>query len=203
MKTDRPSKSFGSCKLDESPILKSAQNITNQLPQTPKIDVFIHSFFRLQISILQKWATQLNLRSKAGIFSRVANRRERKGRSGRRTGSLFLIVVLMKIFDSRKRCFLQHTFGLISIMFSLAFSYTTRVSLRANNASKILRHSKSLARFVAASNSDSSSNRPNLSYSYSLCLQIPTIEEMEEVGALLSVLSNPPDAIFLDGGKFE
>jgi len=88
-------------------------------------------------------------------------------------------------------------------MFSLAFSYTTRVSLRANNASKILRHSKSLARFVAASNSDSSSNRPNLSYSYSLCLQIPTIEEMEEVGALLSVLSNPPDTIFLDGGKFE
>jgi hypothetical protein len=27
------------------------------------------------------------------------------------------------------------------------------------------------------------------------------MEEMEEVGALLSVISNPPDVLFLDGGK--
>jgi hypothetical protein len=32
-----------------------------------------------------------------------------------------------------------------------------------------------------------------------LKLQIPTMEDMEEIGALLSVLASPPDVIFLDG----
>jgi hypothetical protein len=34
---------------------------------------------------------------------------------------------------------------------------------------------------------------------YTLKLRIPTSEDMEEMGALLSVLASPPDAIFLDG----
>ena len=34
---------------------------------------------------------------------------------------------------------------------------------------------------------------------YTLKLSIPTSEDMEEMGALLSVLASPPDAIFLDG----
>jgi hypothetical protein len=34
---------------------------------------------------------------------------------------------------------------------------------------------------------------------HTLKLQIPTMEDMEEIGALLSVLASPPDVIFLDG----
>ena len=33
-----------------------------------------------------------------------------------------------------------------------------------------------------------------------LKLSIPTAEDLEEVGAVLAALSNPPDTIFLDGG---
>ena len=33
-----------------------------------------------------------------------------------------------------------------------------------------------------------------------LQLSIPTADELEEVGALLAVLSSPPDVLFLDGG---
>ena len=33
-----------------------------------------------------------------------------------------------------------------------------------------------------------------------LKLSIPTAEDLEEVGALLAALSNPPDTILLDGG---
>jgi hypothetical protein len=35
-----------------------------------------------------------------------------------------------------------------------------------------------------------------------LQLALPTPEELEEVGALLAVLSTPPDVLFLDGGTY-
>lgn len=31
-------------------------------------------------------------------------------------------------------------------------------------------------------------------------LSIPTADDLEDVGALLAVISHPPDALFLDGG---
>jgi hypothetical protein len=34
---------------------------------------------------------------------------------------------------------------------------------------------------------------------FTLSLSVPTMETMEEVGALLAVIANPPDVIFLDG----
>ena len=33
-----------------------------------------------------------------------------------------------------------------------------------------------------------------------LKLSLPTAEDLEEVGALLAAVSNPPDTFFLDGG---
>ena len=35
---------------------------------------------------------------------------------------------------------------------------------------------------------------------FQLNLSIPTVEDMEEVGALLSHLAHPPDCLMLDGG---
>jgi tRNA A37 threonylcarbamoyladenosine biosynthesis protein TsaE len=40
---------------------------------------------------------------------------------------------------------------------------------------------------------------PSTSFHTTLTLHIPTLEAMEEMGALLSVLASPPDAIFLHG----
>jgi hypothetical protein len=61
--------------------------------------------------------------------------------------------------------------------------------------------SRAFKQFVSASSSDPSATTFNPSYS--LCLSIPSSEDMEEVGALISVMSNPPDVLFLDGGKGE
>jgi hypothetical protein len=42
-------------------------------------------------------------------------------------------------------------------------------------------------------------NNQSFSSLFNISLSIPTVETMEEVGALLSVVSQPPDVIFLDG----
>ena len=41
-------------------------------------------------------------------------------------------------------------------------------------------------------------NLPSSSF-FTMSLLIPTMETMEEVGALISIVSQPPDVIFLDG----
>lgn len=46
------------------------------------------------------------------------------------------------------------------------------------------------------------SSLPSDNHHFSLRLTIETAEDMEEIGAMLSVLARPPDVLFLDGGMF-
>jgi hypothetical protein len=46
------------------------------------------------------------------------------------------------------------------------------------------------------------SSKSHDSSTVTLRLSVPTPEEVEEVGALLAVLSSPPDVLFLDGGTY-
>ena len=67
------------------------------------------------------------------------------------------------------------------------FSVPQRGPLTKSEATKAIQSPNS---------SDSANNR-----AYSLCLNIPGVEEMEDVGALLACVSRPPDVLLLDGGK--
>jgi hypothetical protein len=87
------------------------------------------------------------------------------------------------------------------MMFSLVCGFVTQANLRFSSFPRTLGRSRAFTQFVSASSSDPSATTFNPSYS--LYLSIPTSEDMEEVGALISVMSNPPDILFLDGGKGE
>lgn len=85
-------------------------------------------------------------------------------------------------------------------MISIVYGFGTLTNLQFSRLPiRVLRRAWSVKQLSSASSSESSG--AVLDRSYSLCLSIPTSEDMEDVGALLSVLSNPPDVLFLDGGK--
>jgi hypothetical protein len=110
-------------------------------------------------------------------------------------------IVLTVCFPAQPKSILllQKFAFLLATMFSLIRGFSLQAPLRYPNKQGILARSSAFRHILSASPSDPSPKADD--QSYSLCLSIPTLEEMEEVGALMSVMSNTPDVLFLDGGQ--
>ena len=86
--------------------------------------------------------------------------------------------------------------ALLSNRYFLPSASTKGIIVRQQALSPLFQQSQSFSDII--SDDGTTTNAPSSSF-YTLKLSVPTSEDMEEMGALLSVLASPPDAIFLDG----
>jgi hypothetical protein len=84
---------------------------------------------------------------------------------------------------------------------SMVHSFTVPLSraafLQTSNKGNVRRQALMLFQQPFSDDKSTTNVLPSTSFQTTLTLHIPTLEEMEEMGVLLSVLASPPDAIFL------
>ncbi len=103
----------------------------------------------------------------------------------------FFSRVTPSMYASIHRCHARSIVTSLGTVGAMAPSKGSRISRRFTFQSSYLQAmSKSTSSFVRKSEDDNS---------HSIFLSVPTMEVMEEVGALLAVLSQQTDVLFLDG----